>query len=356
MRLPIRPAVAASPDYPFTPLDAPIKLDQNEAPEDVPASLKALALERLATMPWHRYPDLNAEGLAASIAAHEGWTAAGVVPATGSNVLIAQLVALAGLGAHVITVAPAFALYALDARLLAAALVEVPLRADLTTDVDALLGALHARRRTSPDAGGVVFLPRPHAPAGSLVTLDDLERLARASEGWLLVVDEAYHHFAPDDATALARRHPHVVLLRTMSKGWGLAGLRLGWALASDEVARQLRKLSPPFGVSVVQTVCAQVMLEQPALLRERIARIVAERERMAAALAAHPRWHAYPSAAHFLLVRTPDAARAHAALRAAGVLVRRQDGLPGLAGCLRVTVGTPAENDAFLAAARDAG
>jgi histidinol-phosphate aminotransferase len=348
----IRPAVVASPDYPFTQVDAPVKLDQNEAPEDFPAALKAIALERLAAMPWHRYPDLNAEGLAARIAAHEGWPEAGVVPATGSNVLIAQMVALAGIGARVLTVAPAFALYGLDARLLGAALTEVPLREDLSTDVDGLLQALETLRRESPDTGGVVFVPRPHAPAGSLVSLDDLERLAQASAGWLLVVDEAYHHFTPDTAIGLARRHPHVVLLRTMSKGWGLAGLRLGWALASDAVARQLRKLSPPFGVSTMQAVCAEVAFEHAALLHERIARVVSERERMAAALARHPTWRAYPSAANFLLVRTPDAAPAHAALRAAGVLVRRQDSLPGLAGCFRVTVGTPAENDAFLVAA----
>jgi histidinol-phosphate aminotransferase len=350
----IRPAVVDSPDYPFTPVDAPVKLDQNEAPEDFPAPLKAIALERLAAMPWHRYPDLNAEGLAARIAAHEGWPEAGVVPATGSNVLIAQMVALAGIGARVLTVAPAFALYGLDARLLGAALTEVPLRDDLSTDVDGLLQALETLRRESPDTGGVVFVPRPHAPAGSLVSLDDLERLAQASAGWLLVVDEAYHHFTPDTAIGLARRDPHVVLLRTMSKGWGLAGLRLGWALASDAVARQLRKLSPPFGVSTMQAVCAEVAFEHAALLHERIARVVSEseRERMAAALARHPTWRAYPSAANFLLVRTPDAAPAHAALHAAGVLVRRQDSLPGLAGCFRVTVGTPAENDAFLVAA----
>jgi histidinol-phosphate aminotransferase len=352
MHSPIRPAIVASPDYPFVPVDAPIKLDQNEAAHDFPAPLKALVLERMAALPWHRYPDLNAETLCAAIGAHEGWPASGVVPATGSNVLIALLVQLAALEARVLTVRPAFALYALDARLLGAALTEVPLRPDLSLDADAFVDALEQLQRESPHATGVAFVPRPHAPTGSLVPLADLERIACASRGWLMVIDEAYVHFAPDDALDLARRHPHVVVLRTMSKGWGLAGLRLGWALASDEVARQLRKLSPPFAVSLPQTVCAQVALEHPGYVRERVAQAVAERERVAAALARHPTWTVHPSAANFLLVRTPDAARAHASLLAAGVLVRRQDSLPGLAGCLRVTIGTPAENDAFLAAA----
>jgi histidinol-phosphate aminotransferase len=348
MSLPIRPAVAASPDYPFSAVNAPVKLDQNESFADFPDELKTLALQRLRDLPWHRYTDLHAEALCEAVAHHTEWSPPGTVVTTGSNVLIALLVQLAGMDARVLTVKPNFALYGLDAQLLGATLTEVPLRADFSTDVDALMAAL-----SEPPSRGVVFVPRPHAPTGSLCELDDLERLARACHGdWLLVIDEAYHHFTEHDARALARRHPHVVLLRTFSKAWGLAGLRLGYALASDEVARQLRKLVPPFGVSVLQTVCAQVALEHPGYMRERVAQTLRERERVFKALQAHPVWQVLPSQANFLLVRTPDAAEAHAALLAQGVLVRRQDRLHGLAGCLRVTVGTEAENNAFLRAA----
>ncbi len=351
--LPIRPAVAASPDYPFHAIDAPVKLDQNESFADFPDELKAIALQRLRELPWHRYTDLHAEALCEAVARHEGWDPAGTLVTTGSNVLIALLVQLAGIGARVLTVKPNFSLYGLDAGLLGAALTEVPLRpADFSLDVDAMIDALGS----ATPARGVVFVPRPHAPTGSLCGLDELDRLAIACrDHWLLVIDEAYHHFiggGEGDARALARRHPHVVLLRTLSKAWGLAGLRLGHALAGPEVARQLRKLVPPFGVSVLQTVCALVALEHPDYVRERVALTRRERERMARALQAHPSWRVFPSHANFLLIRTPDAEQAHAALLAQGVLVRRQDRLHGLEGCLRVTVGTPAENDAFLSAA----
>ncbi|OGB12641.1 MAG: hypothetical protein A3E51_03890 [Burkholderiales bacterium RIFCSPHIGHO2_12_FULL_67_38] len=351
---PVRAAVLASPDYPFSPIDAPVKLDQNESFADFPAPLKALALERMQQLPWHRYTDLHAEELTAAIARHDGWSASGTVATTGSNVLIALLVQLAALGGRVLTVKPNFALYALDASLLGATLTEVPLRPDHSLDMDALIAALE----TDADAGtpaqprGVIYLPRPHAPTGSLCELDGLDRLAWACPGWLLVIDEAYHHFTDTDARALARQHPHVVLLRTFSKAWGLAGLRLGYALASDEVARQLRKLVPPFGVSVLQTVSALVALEHPDYLRERVAHTRSERERLFNALRQHPTWQVAPSHANFLLVRTPDAARAHADLLTQGVLVRRQDSLHGLQGCLRVTVGSVQENDAFLRAA----
>ena len=353
MTLPVRSAVVASPDYPFSPVAARFKLDQNESAQDFPAALKALVLQRLAQAEWHRYPDLNGEALAADIARHEHWSAAGTVVTTGSNVLIALLIQLAALGGSVVTVAPNFALYALDARLLGAALIELPLRsADLSIDIDALIAALGQRPAGEGAPKGAIYLPRPHAPTGSISALADLERLAQASAGWLLVIDEAYHHFADSHALDLARRHPHVVLLRTFSKAWGLAGLRLGYALTSDGVARQLRKLVPPFGVSLLQTVAAQVALAHPDYLHDNVAATIAERQRLHAALLRHPRWQVLPSQANFLLIRTPDAAAAHAQLLAQGVLVRRQDSLPLLQGCIRVSVGNREANDAFLAAA----
>mgnify|MGYP006183605687 CR=1 FL=1 len=270
--LPIRPAVLASPDYPFSAVTAPIKLDQNESFEDFPAELKDLALERLRELPWHRYTDLNADALCNAVARHDGWAPEGTVVTTGSNVLIALLIQLSAMGGgRVLTVKPNFALYGLDARLLGAELTEVPLREDQSVDFDALIAALG--QASGPAARGVIYLPRPHAPTGSLCSLGDVERLALASQGWLLVIDEAYHHFMDsEDARALARRHPHVVLLRTLSKAWGLAGLRMGYALTSDGVARQLRKLVPPFGVSVLQTVCTLVALEHPGYVQARVA------------------------------------------------------------------------------------
>lgn len=352
MPLPIRTAVVSSPDYPFKPIDAPVKLDQNESAEDFPEPLKALVLERLARAKWHRYTDLNSEALCAAIARHEDWPASGVVVTTGSNVLISLLIQLAALDKRVVTVKPNFTLYGLDAKLLGAALTEVPLRPDFTMDTDALIEALQADDAGPAMCGGVVYLPQPHAPTGSTVAVGELEKVARASSEWLTVIDEAYHQFAGTNSTALARCLSNVVILRTFSKAWGLAGLRLGYALASDQVARQLRKLVPPFAVSVMQAVAAEVALANPGYMRERVERTIRERERLALALRRHPSWRVYPSAANFLLIRTPDASRAYDALLSAGVLVRRQDTCPDLTGCIRVTVGTPEENDAFLRAA----
>lgn len=347
MTLPIRPAVLASPDYPFNPIDAPVKLDQNESPQDFPADLKQLVLDELLNAQWHRYPDLHSDGLCAAIGAHEDWQADGIVVTTGSNVLIPLLTQLSGLGRRLLTVKPAFALYALGARLLDVELTEVALQADFSLDVAALTAELG--RGAEP---GVLFLSQPHAPTGNCAAAEDIAALVEAAPGWLVVIDEAYFHFAGRDFRAFARTRPNVVLLRTMSKAWGLAGLRLGYLLTSREVAANLKKLVPPFTTSVLQTVAARVALAHPDYMVERVQRTVRERERVFAALARHPSWITYPSQANFLLIRTPDAKAAHEHLLRHGVLLRRQDGLEGLEGCIRVTIGTPEENDLFLAAA----
>ena len=354
MKLPIRPVVAGSPDYPFVAIDAPIKLDQNESSTDLPPALKARVLERMTTVAWNRYPEMHAQTLAQAIGEHDGWPASGVVVTPGSNAMIPALIQLAALRSQVLTVKPGFALYGLDARLLGVDLTEIALQADWSLDVEALLAALaNAPAPASPgEPAGVLFLPQPHAPTGSLEALATLETIAAAATGWLVVIDEAYYQFAGSDARELARRHPHVVLLRTFSKAWGLAGVRVGYALAGDEMAAQLRKLVVPFGLSVLQSVAALVALEQPELMRERVAQVISERARIASALADHPRWQVIPSHGNFLLIRTPDAAQAIQGLLQHGVLVRRQDSLYGLEGCIRMTVGTPDQNDAFIAAA----
>lgn len=353
MRLPVRQAVVSSPDYPFDPLSAPVKLGQNESSEDFPNELKALVLERIAKVEWNRYPDLNAETLGAAIAEFEGWNPSGVVVTTGSNVLISLLIQLSALGRRVVTVKPNFALYGLDARLLGARLIEVPLRADHSLDIAAVIASMTPLPTDSEAPAGVIYLPRPHAPTGSLCSLEELDRLAKSSRNWLLVIDEAYVHFAVDSAIELALRHSHVLLLRTFSKAWGLAGARVGCALTSEDVARQLRKLVPPFALSVMQSECIRVALEHPEYMCKRVQKVVGERERLARALSDHVSWKVLPSAGNFLLIRTPDAKQTFDHLLRHGVLVRRQDSHFGLDGCVRVTVGTRAENELFLLAAR---
>jgi histidinol-phosphate aminotransferase len=170
--------------------------------------------------------------------------------------------------------------------------------------------------------------------------------------GWLVVLDEAYHQFSGSDLRDLARANRSVVLLRTFSKAWCLGGIRGGYLLGAPELAGKIQSMLPPFLIPAHTAAVLLSALEAPGYVEALVQRLVAERARLLSGLAGHPTWKAHPSSTNFVLVRTPDAKAAYDGLLAAGILVRRQDHHAGLDGCIRVTVGSPAENDAFLAAA----
>ena len=344
-RMVIRPDVEALPGYHFTAHDHPVKLDQNESAWDLPEPLRSEALSRLARAPLHRYPQLYAERVRAAIAAREDWPEFGVVVAGGSNVLIQATVIAAGLGRRVLCVTPSFSVYGIQARLMAADLRQVPLGEGFALPRAALLEEL-------AEGEGVHFLAAPMAPTGNPVAVEDVTALAQAGAGrWLTVVDEAYGAFAGSDFRAAAREVPGTLSLRTLSKAYGLAGVRLGYALTAPALAQQLQKVVLPFSVSALQASLVETVLEAPAFVDERIALVRSERERLHAALRSRAGVEVFPSVTNFLLLRVADAEATYRGLSDQGVLVRRQDHLPGLAGCLRVSVGRPEENDAFMAA-----
>jgi histidinol-phosphate aminotransferase len=342
-----KPHLAGLADYPYKKVDARIKLDQNESPEDLPQELKARALQRLAELHWNRYPELHADDVRADLARHEGWPEAGVVLAPGSNMLIT---ALALGAANVLDTAPAFPHYKGAALAAGTPYQAVALAPGFALPLVELLSAMDG-------PPGVLFLPNPHAPTGALFAAGDVAMLAEKAQatGWLLVVDEAYQAFAGTDARPLARENGQVAILRTFSKSWCLGGIRTGYLLASPGVAAVVRALVPPFCIPAHTSAIIRTVLESPGYVAPLVERLRGERARLLAALRDHPRWTSYPSAANFILIRTPDARAAWEALLARGLLVRRQDHYPGLEGCLRVSVGTQEENDLFLAAAAEA-
>ncbi len=346
---PVRAQVQDAPLYPFTPIDAPIKLDQNESPFDVPLGLKREIFARLEQMAWNRYPEMHSDGLKHKIAALEDWDAAGVVLAPGSNVLIYALAQIAGIGQRVLTVSPGFALYALSSKLLGGKLTELPLRPDFSLPIDDLCCELHG------GGPGILFLAEPHAPTGALHPISDILQILEAAKGeWLVVLDEAYVQYSNSSLKHLALEHDNVVMLRTFSKAWGLAGVRLGYLLTNPNLAANVQKMLLPFNISILHQVTAEVILEHPEISQGLVEQTILERDRVFKALQDHPNWIAYPSHANYILIRTSDAKRVHGALLERGILVRRQDSLQSLEGCLRVSIGTTVENDAFIAAIKD--
>jgi histidinol-phosphate aminotransferase len=222
--------------------------------------------------------------------------------------------------------------------------VGVPLRADLSLDAEAMLAAIER------DRPALVFLAYPNNPTGNLFDESVLERIIAATPG-LVVIDEAYQAFAGASFLPKIGRYANVVLLRTVSKV-GMAGLRLGYAIADPAWTHEIDKLRPPYNLNVFTQAVAPVLLAERELLAAQAAEICSERARLEAALAALPGVAVYPTRTNFVLVRVPDANRWFAALLDAGILVKNVDAWhPLLVRCLRITVGTPRENDLLLAA-----
>ena len=299
----------------------------------------------------NRYPDPQPAALRARLAQLYGVRDEQVLIGRGSDEAIDLLVrGFCRPGVDAVAISPpTFGMYAICARVQGAGVVSLPLDADFMLNVDALLGEL-------PQTVKLVFVCSPNNPTGGLVPLSTIERLARALAGRaLVIVDEAYIEFAnTDTAATLLDGYQNLGVLRTLSKAWALAGARVGTLLANSEVIDLLRRIMPPYPLPTPSVQAALIALSDNGqrVMHERIATTVAERERMAAALAERPGVRTvYPSRANFLTVSLDDAADMYRALAAQGIVVRDVGHYPGLNGCLRFSVGTSEENTRLLAA-----
>ncbi len=345
----VRPEIRALSAYHVPPAAGLIKLDAMENPYGWPEEVVAAWLERLRGVALNRYPDPGADALKRRLRESLGLDQGGaLLLGNGSDELIQMIaMALASPGRTVLAPEPSFVMYRMIATFTGMEFVGVPLRADdYTLDRGAMLAAIAEHQPA------VVFLAYPNNPTGNLFDDAAVEAVLEAAPG-LVVIDEAYAPFAQRSWLGRLGEHPNLVVMRTLSK-LGLAGLRLGLLVGAPAWLAEFDKVRLPYNIGVLNQVSAEFALEHAALFEEQTARIRAERARLHDALATLPGVTPLPSRANFILLRVP-AGRApglFGALKAAGVLIKSLDGSsPLLADCLRVTVGRPEENDAFLAA-----
>jgi histidinol-phosphate aminotransferase len=341
----VKPAVREIRPYTLAAREAPVKINQNENPWDLPEAVKRRVVDQALARPWARYPDFDPRELTEALARFSGWRADGILAGNGSNELIeALLVVTVAPGTRVVIPEPTFTLYALLTRILGGEAVRVPLTEDLAYDPEALA---EARRRHE---AAVTIVCTPNNPTGTRLPLPELERLCRAGDG-LVVVDEAYHEFSGESAVPLLEKHPNLVVLRTFSKALALAGLRVGYLLSSPEIVREVNKARLPYNLNFFTQTAALAALEEHAALEEMVRRLVEERERLLERLADVPGVRAWPSHANFFLLEmlsvSPKAV--FESLYRRGVLVRDVSSYPMLSRCLRISVGTPDENETFL-------
>lgn len=342
----VRQDVRALTPYHVPDAGGYIKLDAMENPYPLPADMRQALGALAATAALNRYPDAEASALKAALIDAMGVPAGmELLLGNGSDEIIQMLaLACARPGAVMLGVEPSFAMFPLVARCCGLRFVGVPLTTDFELDADAVIAAM-ARDRTA-----LVFIAYPNNPTGNLFDAAAIERVIRHAPG-LVVIDEAYHPFARTSFMPRLAEFPNLLVMRTLSK-LGLAGLRLGLLAGRPEWIAQLNKLRLPYNVNVLTQVVATHVLAQRAALDEQASQICAERGRVLARLGMMERVRAYPSDANFVLFRVPSAPEVFEALKEHRILIKKLAGShPALADCLRVTVGTAAENDAFLAA-----
>ena len=291
----------------------------------------------------NRYPDPHQKLLKQKIAALKGVREEQVFIGNGSDEAIDlcyRIFCRPGVD-NAVSIAPTYGMYRVAADINDVEMREVPLGADFSLPADALLAAADERTR-------LLWLCSPNNPTGNAFPAAGIERLLREFDG-MVVLDEAYVDFA-DGAGFLPRldEFPNLIVLQTLSKAWGMAGLRIGLAFAAREVAALFSRVKYPYNIPGPTQRAAEEMLGRD--LTPQIAEIRSERRRLASELASCPCIErVYPSQTNFLLVRTPAPDALYDALIEAGIIVRNRSRAAGCEGCLRLTVGTTAENDRLL-------
>ena len=331
-----------------------VKLDVMESPYGLPEALAAEVGQVVSRVAMNRYPVPSATALRALIRevmqVPEGCD---VLLGNGSDECIQYITAaLAREGAVVMAPAPSFAMFAMHALFYRLRFVGVPLREDFSLDTEAFLAAV------AQEQPSLIWIAYPNNPTGNAFPVADIERILRAAPG-LVVVDEAYQPFAGTTFMPRLGEFDNLVVMRTVSK-IGMAGLRLGYVCGRPAWIDEFNKTRSPFNINVLTEAVAIKLLQNKQVLDEQAAKVLQERERVRAELAPLAGLVIFPSAANFLLARVVGTkgagTRAFDRMKAAGVLVKDfSGGHPLLENCLRLTIGTPAENRAMIDALRRA-
>ena len=344
----IRPDVREMSAYPVPDSTGFLKLDAMENPFPLPDDLKAKLGNKLAEVALNRYPVPSYRNLKAKIRQHMGIPKGyDVVLGNGSDELI-SIIALAcarkDKPAKILAPVPSFVMYALSAQFAGMEFVGVPLKADLTLDLDAMLAAIRKERPA------VVYLANPHNPTGTLFTDGEIVSIIRAMENIGLVIsDEAYQPFAEASFMNRLPQFPNLLVMRTVSK-LGLAGIRLGYMSAQPELLAEFDKVRPPYNVNVLTEATAEFAMDHIDVFNKQAEVIRSEREKLAIALKKLPGVEVFPSRANFLTIRLQNADQVFEKLVSHKVLIKNIGKMHTLlANCLRITVSSPDENKLFL-------
>lgn len=345
----VREVIQQQSSYHVPPAGDFIKLDAMENPWPMPAEVNQAWRESLAALHLNRYPDPQAKELShrlrslMNIPSH-----AGIMLGNGSDELIQLiLMALAGENKSVLAPAPSFVMYEVLAMACGLSYIGVPLQRDFSLDMPAMRAAIAQQQPA------VIFLASPNNPTAAAFLQAEIEEILNLAPG-LVVVDEAYQPFRSDDAENFMSRlaeYPDLIVMRTLSKV-GLAGIRLGLIAGHPDWMKQLDKLRLPYNINTLTQATASFAIDHWPVFQQQIDEICHERDRVVSALSSLPEIELWPSDTNFILFRVAagQAESIQAQLLEKGILIKcLHRASAALENCLRVTIGRPEENDAFL-------
>jgi len=336
---------------PYDPknIKADVVLSNNEHPANLPSEILGWLSQRISRFQFNRYPDPAASELRSLIAEANGLDPENVLIGNGGDELILDiLLAWGGPGRTLIDLPPTFAMYSIDAHITGTNIVSIPRDDNFGVDADALLGCL------AQGDVDVVMIANPNNPTGNLCSETLLIDALNASDA-LVLVDEAYFEFSRHTMRPHMERHRNLVILRTFSKAFSIAGMRVGYLLGHEEVLREIRKVRQPYSVNAFSQWVALKTFRERVVFENAIREIMRERDRIVSGLSEFNEIRVFPSEANFVLFRIEHAAAFwRDLLHTHSVLIRDLSRAEGLEDCLRVTVGSAEDNTAFMKAIRD--
>ncbi|MFN7828295.1 MAG: histidinol-phosphate transaminase [Acidobacteriota bacterium] len=344
----IKPNVRAITAYTLNPLEAPVKINQNENPFGMPPAIREEIIRRALATDWARYPDFVPTRLLEKLARYTGWPADGIMAGNGSNEMIQSVVqATIEKGRRVVLPEPTFSVYRQVVNVAGGEVAAVLLNPALQFD----LPAIHEAIRVHDPV--LTIICSPNNPTGCTIAREDLISLLRATPG-LVIVDQAYLEIGGEDFVPLLRDHANLVILRTFSKAMAMGGLRVGYCLAAPQLITEFNKAKMPYSLNIFSMIAAEVTLERQHELTPLVEAMARERERLFAELSLIPGLRPVPSAGNFLITETSiPPAQLFRQLHEHGFLIRDISKSPLLSNYVRISVGTPDENTHLLAALR---
>ncbi len=335
----VRPNIRSLSAYEVKEIPCKAKLDANESPYGFKDLLNALKFIKT-----NRYPDPNARILKRYISRDIGVRPENILLGNGSDELIYYLITV--FGGPVLYPIPTFSMYGIISQAIGEKRIEIPLEKEFDLDLEKILMAIKNRKPK------LIFLSSPNNPTGNCFSSEKILRIIANSSlvsrhSSIVIVDEAYQPFASDKGfIPMLKDYENLVIMRTMSK-IGLAGLRVGFLIADEEIINEVNKVRLPFNLNSLSQAAAVKVLKNKKVLKSGIKSIIYERDRLFKELEKIKGIRPYPSEANFILFRVKEPDKIYKGLLKKGILVRNMSGV--VDGCLRVTIGTPGENKGFI-------